>query len=351
MDIIDSKKCKNTHSLQYFNIPKKLLFWYSDKIGLENCRILEGILLKAQRKKKKWIKVTGIILFILIIAIGAYGFTVYKSFKNAVDTMHEPIEREQSEMRTEPVVLEEKDPFSVLMLGVDEREGDSGRSDSIIVLTVNPNINSMKMLSIPRDTRTEIIGKEKEDKINHAYAFGGVPMAMDTVENFLDIPIDYYIQVNMEGFKDIVDAVGGVTVNNDLDFTSGKAHFTKGTIRLNGEKALLYSRMRHADPRGDFGRQARQRQIIQAVIKEGASLSSLTNFSNIFAALGNNVKTNLTFDQLVEIQKNYKLASNNMQQMEIKSQGTKIDGIYYGIVSIEEQQRVQKELKSQLELN
>lgn len=79
---------------------------------------------------------------------------------------------------------EKKEPFSVLMLGVDERENDSGRSDTMIVITVNPEKQTMKMLSIPRDTRTEIIGHDSVDKINHAYAFGGVPMAMDTVENF-----------------------------------------------------------------------------------------------------------------------------------------------------------------------
>jgi polyisoprenyl-teichoic acid--peptidoglycan teichoic acid transferase len=307
--------------------------------------------MKTQKKKSKWLKVTGIIVLVMLVAGGAYSYTVYKSLKSAVETMHQPIERKQSEKRQEPVAFKEKDPFSVLMLGVDERSGDKGRSDTIIVLTVNPNNNSVKMLSIPRDTRTEITGKGTEDKINHAYAFGGIPMAMDTVENFLDIPIDYYMKVNMEGFKDIVDAVGGVTVQNDLDFTQDGFHFTKGQLNLNGEKALSYTRMRHEDPRGDFGRQTRQRQIIQGIIKEGASLASLTNFSDIFTALGKNVKTNLTFEQMIDIQKNYKEAGKNIQQMEIKEQGTKINKIYYGLVSPEEKQRVQNELKAQLELN
>jgi len=301
--------------------------------------------------KRKGLKITGIILLVLLIAGGAYAYTVYKSFKNAVETMHQPIERKKSEKRQESVTFKEKDPFSVLMLGVDERQGDKGRSDTIIVLAVNPKNNSVKMLSIPRDTRTEIIGKGKEDKINHAYAFGGVPMSIDTVESFLDIPIDYYMQVNMEGFKDIVDAVGGIKVENDLDFTQDGFHFTKGELKLNGEKALSYTRMRYDDPRGDFGRQTRQRQIIQGVIQEGLSVSSLTNFSEIFSALGKNVKTNLTFDQLMDIQKNYREAGKNIQQMEIAEQGTKINKIYYGLVSPEEKQRVQNELKTQLELN
>lgn len=305
---------------------------------------------KRKLRLRKWVKVTGTILLILLIGGGVYGSTVYNSLKNAVAAMHQPIERKQSEKRKEPVALKEKDPFSLLMLGVDEREGDKGRSDTMIVLTVNPNKNSVKMLSIPRDTRTEIIGKGKLDKINHAYAFGGIPMAMDTVENFLDIPIDYYIEVNMKGFTDMVDAVGGVKVKNDLDFTQDGIHFAKGELTLNGKEALSYTRMRKEDPRGDFGRQTRQRQIIEGVVKEGAALSSLTKFSDIFTVLGKNVKTNLTFDQMVAIQKGYKDVSTSIEQMELNEEGTRINNIYYGLVSSEEKQRIQNELKAQLDL-
>jgi LCP family protein required for cell wall assembly len=304
-----------------------------------------------KKKSRNGLKITGIILLFLFISVGVYSYTVYNSLKNAVVTMHQPVERETPIEREKPVILEGKDPFSVLMLGVDEREGDKGRSDTIIVLTVNPNSNSVKMLSIPRDTRTEIIGKGIDDKINHAYAFGGVPMAMDTVENFLDIPIDYYMQVNMEGFKDIVEAVGGVKVQNDLDFKQNEFHFAKGEITLNGEQALSFSRMRYDDPRGDFGRQSRQRQIIQGVINEGMSISSLTNFSDIFTALGKSITTNLTFDQMVDIQKNYRDTGKNIQQIEIKETGTMINKIYYGLVSPVEKHKIQTDLKSQLELN
>ena len=301
-----------------------------------------------KKKSKRWIKIIGIILVLLVAGGGTYAYSIYKSLTNAVDTMHQPIDREKSEKRTKEVTLTKKEPFSVLMLGVDERKGDRGRSDTMIVLTVNPENHSVKMLSIPRDTRTEIVGHGTVDKINHAYAFGGVEMSIATVENFLDIPIDYYMQINMEGFKDIVDAVGGVTVNNDLDFTYAGVHFTKGPINLDGEKALKYSRMRYEDPRGDFGRQLRQRQIIQEVLNEGASLSSLTNYHTIFTALGKNIKTNITFDEMVDIQQNYKDAVKNVEQMTISGSGTKIDKIYYLIVSDEEKQRVQSELKAQL---
>ncbi|MED4206270.1 LytR family transcriptional regulator [Neobacillus mesonae] len=302
-----------------------------------------------KKKKRTWLRVTGIIVLLLVIGIGGYAFSVYKSLTNAVDTMHQPIDR-KSDKRTEEVSLQNKQPFSVLLLGVDQRKGDKGRSDTMIVLTVNPKLNSVKMLSIPRDTRTEIIGKGTMDKINHAYAFGNEEMSMNTVENFLDIPIDYYIKVNMEGFKDIVDAVGGITVNNDIDFTQDKYHFPKGQVTLDGKKALAFTRMRHEDPRGDFGRQLRQREIIQGVLREGASLSSLTKYQSIFTALGNNVRTNLTFDQMMDIQKNYRGAAGKVDQMSIKGNGTKINGIYYYIVDDAEKQRLHDELKAQLEV-
>ncbi|MEH7480695.1 LCP family protein, partial [Neobacillus drentensis] len=201
--------------------------------------------MRSQKKKKRtWLKVTGIILLLLIVGGGVYAYNVYNSLKGAVETMNEPLEQKQSDKRVEPVAVKDKDPFSVLMLGVDERAGDRGRSDTMIVLTVNPNTNSVKMLSIPRDTRTEIVGKGTVDKINHAYAFGGVQMSVNTVENFLNFPIDYYMKVNMEGFRDIVNAVGGITVQNDLDFSYSGYHFAKGQISLNGDQALAFSRMR-----------------------------------------------------------------------------------------------------------
>lgn len=303
-----------------------------------------------QKKKRIWLRVTGIILILLLIAVGVYGYTVYKSLKNTVETMHQPVDR-QSDKRAEPVALTKKQPFSVLMLGVDERQGDRGRSDTIIVLTVNPNQHSVKMLSIPRDTRTDIVGRGTVDKINHAYAFGSIPMAMDTVEKFLDIPIDYYMKINMEGFKDIVDAVGGITVQNNLDFTEGSYHFPVGEVTLNGDKALSFSRMRHQDPNGDFGREQRQRLIIQAILHKGASISSLTNYNDILHAIGTNVKTNLTFDEMVDIQKNYKDATNNVEQIQVTGTGTMINKIYYLVVSPDEQQKVQNELKTHLELN
>ncbi|PPA70414.1 LCP family protein [Jeotgalibacillus proteolyticus] len=296
-----------------------------------------------------WVRWSLLILVFLLIT-GAGCFSVlYHSLHTASKGMLSPLDRDKSAKRSEEVRIEEKDPFSVLVLGVDEREGDAGRSDTMMVVIVNPADEKTNILSIPRDTYTEIAGYGTKDKINHAYAYGGVEMAMSTVENMLDIPIDYYVKVNMEGFEDIIDLLGGVTVDNTFEFTAGGFQFPKGKIIMNGKQALSYSRMRAADPNGDFGRQERQRNVIQSIIKEGTTLSAFFNSGNILQTLGENVKTNLTFDQLIGIQNDYKSATQTIQQLSLE-EGTNqsIKGVYYYVIPEEEIAAASKILRGEL---
>lgn len=309
---------------------------------------------RKKSKKKTIVKTILIIIGILLVTIGGFAYYVYKSAENTVKEAYEPIEA--SDKRDDKVDLNKKDPISILLIGVDERKGDRGRSDTLILVTLNPNSNSMNMLSIPRDTRTEIIGKGIEDKINHAYAFGGTEMTVKTIENFLDIPVDYYVKVNMEALSEIVDTLGGITVNNTLDwydegFYKKGYHYKKGEISLTGAQTIGYVRMRYQDPRGDFGRNDRQRQVINAIIKKGANPAVVTKMNSLFDVLGNNVKTNMTFDEMKTIQSDYAGARNNSQSLEIKGMGTKINGTYYLDVSEEERKSVSNTLKTHLEIS
>ncbi|MBS4223309.1 LytR family transcriptional regulator [Lederbergia citrea] len=302
------------------------------------------------KKKRKGLKIFLTVLLVLVLGVVGYGYSIYHNLNKAATTVHSPIDRTPEVKRPTDLALNKKEPFSVLMLGIDQREGDKGRSDSMIVITVNPKLKSMEMLSIPRDTRVEIVGKGIDDKINHAYAFGGVEMSMNTVEKFLDIPIDYYIKMNMEGFKEIVDAVDGITVNNDLDFKQDGHHFATGTLNLNGDAALSYARMRKNDARGDFGRQMRQRQVIQGVMNKGANISALWKYDDVLKALSNNVETNISFAEMKDIQKNYADARHNIEQIQIAGSGATIGGIWYYVVPQEEVANVQTHLKEHLEL-
>ncbi|AKR38250.1 MULTISPECIES: polyisoprenyl-teichoic acid--peptidoglycan teichoic acid transferase TagU [Bacillus] len=301
-------------------------------------------------KKKILFWILGII-GVLVIAGGVYAYTVYSNVSNTLNTVHKPLDRDKSDKRDKKVEIADNKPISILLMGVDQEGNGTGRSDSLMLFTLNQKTKSMKITSIPRDSYTEIVGKGKKDKINHAYAFGGIDMAVKTVENFLNVPVDHYIEVNMAGFKDIVDAVGGVDVNNDLEFTSREQHFAKGNIHLNGETALKYTRMRYEDPRGDFGRQMRQRQVIQAVIKKGASVSSLASYGDVLKAIEKNVKTSLTQDQMFDIQKNYKDCMENSEEIQIPGDGHKAaDGIWYYYVPEAAKQDITNKLRAHLEL-
>ncbi|MET3317772.1 LCP family glycopolymer transferase [Peribacillus butanolivorans] len=303
---------------------------------------------KKKKKKRKTFKIIGFTLLILFIGGGAYAASVYQSLAGAIQTMQGAAHK--TDKRVDDIKFKSQDPFSLLILGVDERKNDKGRSDTMIVMTINPKQESIQLLSLPRDTRTEIIGKGTNDKMNHAYAYGGVNMSINTVEAYLDIPIDYYVKMNMEGFQDIVNAVGGVTVDNDMDLAYKGYSFKKGTIDLDGKEALIYSRIRKEDPRGDYGRQMRQRQVIQAVMKKGSSLSTLTNYDDIFEALGKNVETNLSFNEMLSIQKNYKSSLKKIEQYTLEGDNQKVDGVWYNIVSEETKLEAQNRVKTHLGL-
>lgn len=304
-------------------------------------------------KVKRIMLIIASLLGVLLLAMGGYAFYLYSNVKETAVKITDKKQWDGSAKRSGKVDLSKGDPVSILLMGVDQRANDSGRSDSLMMMTLNPKTKSMYMFSIPRDSRTEIIGHGTIDKINHAYAFGGVKMSIQTVENFLKgVPVDYYVEVNMESYKQLVDAIGGITVNNKLAFTYGGYNFPVGNVILNGDKALNYTRMRHEDPRGDFGRTERQRQVVSAIIDQGAQVANITKINDILNVLGNNVKTNLTFDEMDLLLKNYTSCRSNTESFEIKGEGKILDdGIWYYLVSDAEREKISIRLKEHLTLN
>jgi polyisoprenyl-teichoic acid--peptidoglycan teichoic acid transferase len=290
------------------------------------------------------------LLSVCLLASGGFLIYVYHSTVQTADEVYEAIERESSEKREVEFDMGERDPISILLLGIGDHPDDTGRSDSMMVLTLNPEEESMYMFNIPRDTRTEIIGLDREDKINHAYAFGGNEMAVNTVEQFLNIPIDYYVSIGMKGFREMIDVFGGVTVHNEFAFELSGEYYPEGEIHLDGKRALLYSRMRKSDPRGDLGRNARQQQVLNALIEEGATFSSFTRIHSILDVIGGHLRTDLKLDEMKLLFDHYRDARNNMERLEIKGDDLYIDGIYYYNVPEEERQRISHTVRQHLEL-
>lgn len=307
---------------------------------------------KSKRKKKKWKRwVFGVILIFLFIGGGA-AYYIWGKIGDTIETMHNPLSRDKDPERQKELknLLKDTKSLNILLLGVDERPGDKGRSDTIILMSLNPKIDKMIMMSIPRDTYVNIPDRGM-DKINHAYAFGGTELTLQTVEAAFDVPIHFYAKVNMEGFKQGIDAIGGVQVVNDLDFSQDGKHFPVGEIQLNGDEALKYIRMRKGDPRGDMGRNDRQRKVIAAAMKKGASFSSITKINDIFHILGNNVETNLKKDQMQKLLTSYRSTQNNIEVLEVKGSGSMMNGVWYYVISDTEFNHLSTSIKNHMKKN
>ncbi|WP_429861268.1 LCP family protein [Enterococcus faecalis] len=296
--------------------------------------------------KKIFAIIFGIIL-VLFLAVVGMGAKLYWDVSKSMDKTYETVERSKKSQ----VNLNNKEPFSVLLLGIDTGDDgrvEQGRSDTTIVATVNPRDNQTTLVSLARDTYVDIPGQGKQDKLNHAYAFGGASLAMDTVENYLNIPINHYVSINMAGLKELVNAVGGIEVNNNLTFSQDGYDFTIGKISLDGEQALSYSRMRYEDPNGDYGRQERQRKVIEGIVQKVLSLNSVSNYQEILTAVSDNMKTDLSFDDMKKIALDYRSAFGKVKQDQLQGTGFMQDGVSYQRVDEQELTRVQQELKNQL---
>lgn len=302
---------------------------------------------------KKYIIIGSIVLLSFILIGVGYSYYIYHAIEKTVDKMQITFEEPgQNELvKTE----ETQDVLTFLLLGIGDRPkiGDAGRADSIIVASVNPKAKKVLMFNIPRDSRVEIVGKNKMDKINHAYAYGGIEMTKKTVERFLNQPIDYVLQTNMEGLTQLVDVFGGIEVNNEFAFDQmdqyGKKnhHYDKGLIQLDGERALHYSRMRKSDPKGDLGRNERQRQVLTILLNKMASLSSVLKMEETLNIMGDNIKTNITFDKMksffLQFKRDWK--EYQIQSEEIMGSNQTIHGVYYYHVPDKERERISALLK------
>ncbi|WP_270333560.1 LCP family protein [Ligilactobacillus acidipiscis] len=301
-----------------------------------------------RKKKRVWKWVIGIILALLLVN-GAVLAKFYYDAKHSVESTYTPVKHKTG--RDNEADLKKGQPFSVLLLGTDTgeygRTEKNGRSDTIMVATITPKKTTL--LSVPRDTLVTIPGHEGNNKINAAYSFGGMTGALNTLQSYLDIPLDHYVQLNMKGLEQLSEAIGPVTVDNDLDFTNIKHHFKKGKIEINSDNILAYTRMRYEDSRGDYGRQLRQRQVVTAMIKKIASVGSITKYKSILNTISTNMKTDISFDQMKQLYSHYKQATN-IEQIQLKGSGQMIDGVSYEVVSSDNLTDAQQTLKEQLKL-
>lgn len=320
------------------------------------------------RQKKRKTKTRRKILYtILIISMvllsGVIVFATNLSLqtKNAMNKIYEPLDRdkEQKDDTTSKIdnAKAEDSAFTILLAGIEnEEKAKYGRSDVLLLATVNPKTEKISLVSIPRDSRVYIPDLGYKDKINHSYANGGINYTINTVEELLDIPIDYYVSTDFKGFEDIVDTVGGVEVDVPFTFSAQLTgslkwkKYTEGPMFLDGNEALAYVRMRKKDPQGDMGRNLRQKQVIQEIISKATSISNIANIDDMIKDVGNNVKTNIPSSEYFSLIKTYQnLKSSPIEQIQLEGDDATIKGIYYFIPKEDSLEEIKRQLKLNLD--
>ena len=237
----------------------------------------------------------------------------------------------------------EKEPenktVNFLILGVDERDEDVGRSDTIIVLSTNLATKRIGLISIPRDSQVDI-PNHGLTKINHSYAYGGAFLTKQIVEKTLNIKIDNYIVLNFQAFKNAVDKLGGVDINleknmyyrDDYDGENGLLiDLKKGQQHLDGEKAMEY--VRYRDEEGDIGRVKRQQTFLAAIVSRLTSVETIPKLPSLIKDVFGSIKTDLKFDEFIS----YLSYLRPNQSFQIKSlmvdgKPQEIDGLSYWII-------------------
>lgn len=245
-------------------------------------------------------KIALLILAVFLATVGASYYVFHGLFESArpgvADATAEISNEKEPENKT----------INFLLLGVDERSGDVGRSDTIMMLSANLATKRIGLVSVPRDSRVDMI-KYGSTKVNHAYAYGGITLAKQTIEKLLNIKADHYFVINFSAFKKIIDLLGGVDLDvekdmyyrDDYDGENGLIiDLQKGQQHLDAEKAIEY--VRYRDEEGDIGRVKRQQKFLNAVLAKFTSPSTILKIPSIIKEVRNSIQTDMSFADMVE---------------------------------------------------
>ena len=230
--------------------------------------------------------VVSALVLLVAGAVAWFGWRLASSFDANTVTIHNafpedrPAEREDN---AQTILLLGSDTRGNIDEGIAEGEQD-GRSDSIMVVRIPADREDMYVMSIMRDSWVDIPG-HGDNKINAALAFGGVKLAVETVEDLIGTRIDHVAVIDFEGFKGLTNALGGVTVNNSKEFEAQGFTFAQGPIKLDGEEALAFVRARKAFADGDYQRVLNQQSYLKGVIRQTLSRETLTNPSRLMSVV------------------------------------------------------------------
>lgn len=300
--------------------------------------ILRGIILGSGDTNKKhgygkYILVL-LIVFILSGMVGAF-------FANALIDNKPEIKNEQKGL------LVANDKATVMIMGVDERADDVGRSDTLMIATLDPEKNQAALLSVPRDTRVKIDG-HGFDKINAAYAYGGRQLTQKTIESLLNTQIDHYIKININGFTKIIDALGGVDIDvekrmyyeDPWDDNGGLyIDLQPGMQHMDGKTAITY--VRYRDEEGDIGRIKRQQNFMKAVMDKLVSPTIIPKLPSIVSAVSDSIETDMSVSEILSFLGTLQDAKDNgLKSDMVPGKPVYIEGISYWVPDISKTRQI-----------
>ncbi|ARJ51487.1 LCP family protein [Staphylococcus lutrae] len=276
----------------------------------------------------------------LVIVPAIFVFILFNSSKNAFNDSFSQSDERQSQLR-DTKVNAAKEPISILFLGIDDsstrRENgqstESARTDAMILSTLNPDNHQIRLLSIPRDTLSYIPKVGYYDKITHAHAYGGPEASMRAVEASLNVPVDYYVRINMEAFATTVDELGGIDFDVPYDLNEpntkdeGRIKLKKGKQHLNGDEALAITRTRKQD--SDLQRGQRQLEVLKILFKKAQETKSLHKLDEIIEIVGKNSKHNLSYAEIQALATQYLVNDVEIKSQQLKGESALLNGIYY----------------------
>ncbi|MBM0844058.1 LytR family transcriptional regulator [Staphylococcus saprophyticus] len=290
----------------------------------------------------KFLKYFLIFLSLVLVVVPIiFAIILLKSSQGAFESSFNDSDSSRKSNIRDSKVNPSKDPISILFLGIDDNSGrekngqtaEKSRTDAMILSTFNADKEQIRMLSIPRDTISYIPKVGYYDKITHAHAYGGPTASMDSVEATLDLPVDYYVRINMEAFVDAVDELGGIkydvpyNINEPNTNDTGKIKVKKGYQNLNGDEALAVARTRHQD--SDLKRGQRQMDLIKKLFAKAQKADSFNKLDDVVEIVGKNAKHNLSYDEIKVLATSYLKDDIKIKSSQLEGDDDYLNGIYY----------------------
>ena len=281
------------------------------------------------RRGKKKRRIWPWVLLFFCFAAAAIGGALFASSS----LLDKPLEK-----AVDDGLLTAKDKSTIMIMGVDERDDDVGRSDTLMIASLDPKKKQASLLSVPRDTRVKIKG-HGFDKINAAYAYGHEQLSLDTVEGLLGVNIDHYVIIYTKSFQKIIDAIGGIDIDvpkrmhyeDPWDDDGGLViGFQAGKQHMDGAKAITY--VRYRDEEGDLGRIRRQQDFMKACMDKLVSPAIIPKLPTVIKEVMSSIKTDLSLRQLLEFAGTLKESKENGLKTDmVPGRPLYIDGVSYWI--------------------